>query len=1069
MTEKKILGGEIGEKERDLKRAESLTQKGIELAEKGNFKESKPLLLEAQILWEKWEQRNVLLADVYETLGTCDYYEGKFEEALDFYQKNLSIRLPLLGERHPSVFISYRSISNVYGGMAKYDEALAVCKHALQLALKSEPKNKRELAITYRELAYVYSLKMDIDKSLENNLKALKLLEILSPTIDFDIAVVYNNIADMLKLKGDSFSALDYLFKVEAFLVQNPNTYPMLAAVVYANIGEIYSHAKKVQKSEYYFQKALNNPSLSYDSIANFYKRYAQLCLRIGDYAKAQHYLEKANQGVSKENYRKRIQILSDFGKLYECTQQYQIAESYYQKALQLINDAENQYSIEGYQTYYVFGKYLLERGRLEEAKKHFEISLKLYQGLSSEKNTHLAVTYYELSKLHQKQKETFQALTYAQDSIIQCLSDYSNKSIFEKLPIEEILTQPQKTLNIRGLLLNVQQKAALFLDVYKDSKQKTQFLQSALENYQTLFTLLEHFRKFHLSNDEKLQFSKDYQDAYHKAIETVLIHHHLWRDEKFLHLAFDISEKGRAYLMLSQFKDRQAKAYSAIPNNLLEEERQIKLQIRYLEKSIQKAQQKKDWSDEKLLKRWEEEYVVQRYEFEEFLKQLETDYPEYYRQKYSTETVSIEALQSSLQENQTVLSYFIGEEKIYLFAITADEYEVFTQDKPNNWTKLVQDYLQSIKLHQKTEFHRYSFELYQTLLQEVMHHIIDPFAEDDDQKQVFIIPHAELHYLPFETLIISEGTPSMPYNKMDYLLNHCQISYHYSATLLYLDLQKQSNAIAESAPADFAFTGFAPVYESTLGSQKLAIQQLQNKEEAYATAVNHSEAVRSDGTWVPLPYSKIEVENIVQLFEEQGHKSQKFLYESATKNNLERQIGKSRFVLIAAHGIVNDEYPELSGLVFSSQKQEERSEMRDISSDEIVPSSRFSPPTSHTDCILNMKEVAMIPMSADLVVLSSCESGIGELHKGEGMMAVNRGFLASGAKNVVSTLFKVNDKASCELTQLFFTHILKSLSRDLGSETYSTALQKAKLELLQGEGVSPKTWSGFVLFGTGS
>ena len=75
--------------------------------------------------------------------------------------------------------------------------------------------------------------------------------------------------------------------------------------------------------------------------------------------------------------------------------------------------------------------------------------------------------------------------------------------------------------------------------------------------------------------------------------------------------------------------------------------------------------------------------------------------------------------------------------------------------------------------------------------------------------------------------------------------------------------------------------------------------------------------------------------------------------------------------------------------------------------------------------------------------------------------MAVNRGFLASGAKNVVSTLFKVNDRASSELTQLLFTHILKG-------ESYSTALQKAKLELLKMKGMSPKSWSGFVLFGKG-
>lgn len=105
------------------------------------------------------------------------------------------------------------------------------------------------------------------------------------------------------------------------------------------------------------------------------------------------------------------------------------------------------------------------------------------------------------------------------------------------------------------------------------------------------------------------------------------------------------------------------------------------------------------------------------------------------------------------------------------------------------------------------------------------------------------------------------------------------------------------------------------------------------------------------------------------------------------------------------------------------------------------------------------MEETYQLQLQADLVVLSSCESGIGALTKGEGMMAVNRGFLYAGAKNVVFTLFKVLDKTSSELTQNLFTHILKG-------DNFVTALRKAKLALIEQEGIDPKSWSGFVLLG---
>ena len=80
--------------------------------------------------------------------------------------------------------------------------------------------------------------------------------------------------------------------------------------------------------------------------------------------------------------------------------------------------------------------------------------------------------------------------------------------------------------------------------------------------------------------------------------------------------------------------------------------------------------------------------------------------------------------------------------------------------------------------------------------------------------------------------------------------------------------------------------------------------------------------------------------------------------------------------------------------------------------------------------------------------------------------MAVNRGFLYAGAKNVVSTLFKVYDKPSSLLTQYLFEGILESPPRELGGKAYAAALRLAKLRLLQLEEVDVKSWCGFVLIG---
>jgi CHAT domain-containing protein len=108
----------------------------------------------------------------------------------------------------------------------------------------------------------------------------------------------------------------------------------------------------------------------------------------------------------------------------------------------------------------------------------------------------------------------------------------------------------------------------------------------------------------------------------------------------------------------------------------------------------------------------------------------------------------------------------------------------------------------------------------------------------------------------------------------------------------------------------------------------------------------------------------------------------------------------------------------------------------------------------------LYSNEIYNLDLKADLVVLSSCESGIGKLVKGEGMMALTRGFLYAGADNIITSLWKVYDKSTSILMKNFYKYVLEG-------ESYSSALRKAKLEMISDpRTASPVNWSGFVLIG---
>jgi len=93
---------------------------------------------------------------------------------------------------------------------------------------------------------------------------------------------------------------------------------------------------------------------------------------------------------------------------------------------------------------------------------------------------------------------------------------------------------------------------------------------------------------------------------------------------------------------------------------------------------------------------------------------------------------------------------------------------------------------------------------------------------------------------------------------------------------------------------------------------------------------------------------------------------------------------------------------------------------------------------------------------------MSSCESGAGVIHSGEGVIGLTYGLLSAGAKSVISSLWVVDDKATQELMTDFYENLYK------GQNT-SKALHRAKLSLIQGSKKlykHPFFWSAFNLYG---
>lgn len=109
----------------------------------------------------------------------------------------------------------------------------------------------------------------------------------------------------------------------------------------------------------------------------------------------------------------------------------------------------------------------------------------------------------------------------------------------------------------------------------------------------------------------------------------------------------------------------------------------------------------------------------------------------------------------------------------------------------------------------------------------------------------------------------------------------------------------------------------------------------------------------------------------------------------------------------------------------------------------------------------LRLNEIFNLNLPAELVVLSACQTGLGEQVRGEGIISLTRGFMYAGAPRVVVSLWSVDDRATAELMTRFYTAMLKKGLKP------ATALRTAQIEVLkQDKWKSPYYWAAFGLQG---
>jgi CHAT domain-containing protein len=150
--------------------------------------------------------------------------------------------------------------------------------------------------------------------------------------------------------------------------------------------------------------------------------------------------------------------------------------------------------------------------------------------------------------------------------------------------------------------------------------------------------------------------------------------------------------------------------------------------------------------------------------------------------------------------------------------------------------------------------------------------------------------------------------------------------------------------------------------------------------------------------------------------------------------------LGDYRFIHFATHAVIDPENPDLSAIALSQVDERGRP----------------------LNGMLSAQDIHRLRLSAELVVLSACRTGLGKDTPGEGLLSLTRGFLSSGAARVMVTLWAVEDQATAEMMSRFYR-------RTLGPHalTPAAALRVTQEEMWrEGRWGAPYYWGGFVLQG---
>jgi len=983
--------------------------------------------LAAATIYERTDNKEGII-ETAKQLGSILRFQSKYDTALFYFQKSLITAIATYGSTSKEATTFYDLIARTYYNKGYYKESTLYFDTLLTIEYQLYGRTHPNIATSRLMLGNIAYKEANYQKALDEYETAYSIYALDSLNNISGLTNCVGNIGAMHFALGNFEKAEFHFLKAIAIKKARYGENSSALSYTYYNIGDLYAQKGDYQQSLDYFFKSVRNikkkrgpyatdVAYVYNAIGSVYNEMNQLELAMDYYQKSigiRTYNDNLDHPDTASDYDK-------IGVIQQKKKNNQLAIKAYKKALEIRKRIYGKDHPSIAFSYYNLASIHNDIAKYKIAKEYAEKSLAIQVAKFENHHPAIANTFRQLAENAVLSADYPAALNYYQQGLVKLVPTFQPQSDYDN-PMMTASFQSKTTL-----LALLYDKGKTLKAYYLSNRTDTNLLIAAFNTLKDGVELADLVRQEYSAKLSKEHLLKNSFALYQELLEvgTLILAETAAIDMEEI---FKVIEKSKSILLLENINDEKAKFFAGVPLDSLKKEQQLRTNIVNLSEKLTQETKNIYAKDNSKIAALEEKLFQLRKQEREYIESIEKEYPTYYQLKFDTKVTTIAEIQHYLPNPETaLLEYSLIDSTLYVMLITqsAIHYEsiklntTFFESLTGIQAFLSNpSFFASVKQKDK-ERQQYIIDAH-TLYQELLAPIL---TKTSPLKELIIIPDGKLNYLPFEALLTD--LPIAPYDHYDnlpYVLNDYTIRYEYAATLLL-----QNNFSTQKASQLFA--GYAPVYEQEANA---LIAQRSYQDSSITDTFSDLRAPIS-----PLQFNQPEVNNIAQTIG--GEAITGFL---ATESAFKKNATDYQMLHLAMHGFVNDTLPNYSHLVFAK------------STDTLE------------DRFLYAYELYNMKLNADLAVLSACETGIGKIQKGEGVMSLSRAFKYAGVPNIVMSLWKADDKQTKHIMVDFY-QLLKQ------GKTKAEALKIAKLNRIAEAKdnkiiAHPFFWANFIFIGDG-